>query len=133
MSLLYTPCPNKTTEIMVGHAIIQFIDGCGYSNADAPEDFPKWEAQEVKEYYDGMVEDLPDHYDEDWFSIVATPNISKAVDWRWIAEHITYWYTIYDTDDGTSLFRAWVKNESEEERKERMEREAHYTANGLEL
>ena len=127
MSLLYTPCPNKITEIMTGYAINQFIEGCGY------DDDPEWDGNEVRDYFDRMVEDYPDQYEEEWFSIASTKGIANAVDWKWIAEHLTIWYKIYDGEDGQLLSDAWCPCESEDERKQRMEREAYYSANGLQI
>ena len=74
---------NRATEIMLEWSIKFFLDGIGYD-----DDF-KFSGEGLKEDWEDDIYNHSDEYDNEYFQLVATPNIAKTIDWNWIANELT--------------------------------------------
>ena len=73
---------NRATQICLQVALWEF-EGLSFYPEQGPVD-----ALDVEVYFDCLLQDHPEDYDEDWFPLIATPAIQKTIDWKAIAEAV---------------------------------------------
>jgi hypothetical protein len=73
---------NRATQIVLEVALREW-EGLSFYEEAKPLD-----ARDMEVYFDCLLEDHPDDYDEEWFPLVATPAIQKTIDWAAIAKAV---------------------------------------------
>ena len=68
---------NPATFILYKYTCWQYdMMSFGYDDSVAPKDIG------IRDFWLDMMEDFSDEYENEWFALVATPNIEKTIDWN---------------------------------------------------
>jgi hypothetical protein len=82
------PPMNRATQVALEFMLGQMNGLSLIENAAGEVNRDIWNIQSVKGYYEAAVEDFPEQYDEDFFSLWYMDKRSPCIDWQVVADAV---------------------------------------------